>query len=216
MTFWRKLCESCKNDIAKKLFLSIEYTLMMSSSKRLFSVVSPHGPGGVFFSWQRTSGGYLATTGYDQVKKTMRSFKKKWKNRHSICASMDSSYCLETALWKKSESWKFNTTKLIMLQKKVHVDLNFLSFFVIKSYFSFFLINQNLFTSMHPPFITWTLWQMGSKLTLCTFRISQYSSNWQWKCVWKVWPKLHKNQEFRKEKSRCIYHLTKIKCYKLH
>jgi hypothetical protein len=23
--------------------------------------------GGVFFSWQRTSGGYLATTGYDQV-----------------------------------------------------------------------------------------------------------------------------------------------------
>jgi len=50
---------------------------MMSSSKRLFSVVSPHGPGGVFFSWQRTSGGYLATTGYDQVKKTMRSFKKK-------------------------------------------------------------------------------------------------------------------------------------------
>ena len=39
----------------------------MATSKRLFSVQVPHGPGGVFFSWQRTSGGYLATTGYDQI-----------------------------------------------------------------------------------------------------------------------------------------------------
>ncbi|XP_023331956.1 WD repeat-containing protein 19 [Eurytemora carolleeae] len=37
------------------------------STKRVFSIQSPHGPGGVFFAWQRTSGGYLATTGYDQV-----------------------------------------------------------------------------------------------------------------------------------------------------
>ena len=29
---------------------------------------NPHGPGGVYFAWQRTSGGYLATTGYDQVR----------------------------------------------------------------------------------------------------------------------------------------------------
>lgn len=28
---------------------------------------SPHGQGGVFFAWQRASGGFLATTGYDQV-----------------------------------------------------------------------------------------------------------------------------------------------------
>ena len=40
----------------------------MASSKRLFTLSSPHGQGGVFFAWQRTSGGYLATTGYDQVK----------------------------------------------------------------------------------------------------------------------------------------------------
>ncbi len=39
----------------------------MSSYKKVFSIKSPHGPGGVFFAWQRTSGGYLATTGYDQV-----------------------------------------------------------------------------------------------------------------------------------------------------
>ena len=39
----------------------------MASSKRLFTLSSPHGQGGVFFAWQRTSGGYLATTGYDQV-----------------------------------------------------------------------------------------------------------------------------------------------------
>ncbi len=40
---------------------------MGSTSKQLFTLESPHGPGGVFFAWQRTSGGYLATTGYDQV-----------------------------------------------------------------------------------------------------------------------------------------------------
>ena len=40
----------------------------MASSKRLFTLSSPHGQGGVFLAWQRTSGGYLATTGYDQVK----------------------------------------------------------------------------------------------------------------------------------------------------
>ena len=40
----------------------------MSSHKRVFTIKNPHGPGGVFFAWQRTSGGYLATTGYDQVK----------------------------------------------------------------------------------------------------------------------------------------------------
>jgi len=39
----------------------------MSSHKRVFTIKNPHGPGGVFFAWQRTSGGYLATTGYDQV-----------------------------------------------------------------------------------------------------------------------------------------------------
>ena len=39
----------------------------MATSKRLFTVQCPHGPGGVFFSWQRASGGYLATTGYDQI-----------------------------------------------------------------------------------------------------------------------------------------------------
>ena len=40
----------------------------MASSKWLFSLNSPHGPGGVFFAWQRGSaGGLLATTGYDQV-----------------------------------------------------------------------------------------------------------------------------------------------------
>ena len=39
----------------------------MANSKRLFSLPSPHGPGGVFFAWQKTSGGYLATTGYDQI-----------------------------------------------------------------------------------------------------------------------------------------------------
>ena len=32
-----------------------------------FQLRNPHGPGGVYFAWQRTSGGYLATTGYDQV-----------------------------------------------------------------------------------------------------------------------------------------------------
>lgn len=39
----------------------------MSSNKRVFTIKNPHGPGGVYFAWQRTSGGYLATTGYDQV-----------------------------------------------------------------------------------------------------------------------------------------------------
>lgn len=39
----------------------------MANNKRLFSINGPHGPGGVFFSWQRTSGGFLATTGYDQI-----------------------------------------------------------------------------------------------------------------------------------------------------
>ena len=32
----------------------------------MFTLDAPHGAGGVFFSWQRASGGYLATTGYDQ------------------------------------------------------------------------------------------------------------------------------------------------------
>ena len=39
----------------------------MGTSKQLFTLNSPHGPGGVFFAWQRAGGGYLATTGYDQV-----------------------------------------------------------------------------------------------------------------------------------------------------
>ena len=39
----------------------------MGSSKQLFTLDAPHGQGGVFFAWQRTSGGFLATTGYDQV-----------------------------------------------------------------------------------------------------------------------------------------------------
>ena len=39
----------------------------MANSKRLFTLPSPHGPGGVFFCWQKASGGYLATTGYDQI-----------------------------------------------------------------------------------------------------------------------------------------------------
>ena len=39
----------------------------MTTSKKLFSLSHPHGPGGVFFAWQRTSGGFLATTGYDQL-----------------------------------------------------------------------------------------------------------------------------------------------------
>ncbi|XP_045115021.1 WD repeat-containing protein 19-like isoform X2 [Portunus trituberculatus] len=39
----------------------------MSSYKRVFSLESPHGPGGVFFTWQKASGGFLATTGYNQV-----------------------------------------------------------------------------------------------------------------------------------------------------
>ena len=39
----------------------------MTSYKRMFTIKNPHGPGGVFFAWQRTSGGFLATTGYDQV-----------------------------------------------------------------------------------------------------------------------------------------------------
>ena len=39
----------------------------MTSYKRVFTIKNPHGPGGVFFAWQRTSGGYLATTGYDQA-----------------------------------------------------------------------------------------------------------------------------------------------------
>ena len=39
----------------------------MSASKKLFGLSHPHGPGGVFFAWQRTSGGFLATTGYDQL-----------------------------------------------------------------------------------------------------------------------------------------------------
>uniref|UniRef100_A0A0K2TAQ8 Uncharacterized protein n=1 Tax=Lepeophtheirus salmonis TaxID=72036 RepID=A0A0K2TAQ8_LEPSM len=38
----------------------------MTSSKKLFTLSNPHGPGGVFFAWQRTSGGLLATTGYNQ------------------------------------------------------------------------------------------------------------------------------------------------------
>ena len=33
----------------------------------MFSLDHPHGQGGVFFSWQKTSGGYLATTGYNQA-----------------------------------------------------------------------------------------------------------------------------------------------------
>ena len=41
--------------------------IKMATSKRLFTVQCPHGPGGVFFAWQRASGGYLATTGYDQI-----------------------------------------------------------------------------------------------------------------------------------------------------
>ena len=39
----------------------------MATNKQLFSLNNPHGPGGVFFAWQRTSGGFLATTGYDQI-----------------------------------------------------------------------------------------------------------------------------------------------------
>ena len=39
----------------------------MTSYKRVFTIKNPHGPGGVFFAWQRTSGGFLATTGYDQT-----------------------------------------------------------------------------------------------------------------------------------------------------
>ncbi|CAL4106792.1 unnamed protein product, partial [Meganyctiphanes norvegica] len=39
----------------------------MSTRKRVFSLDSPHGPGGVFFTWQKASGGFLATTGYNQV-----------------------------------------------------------------------------------------------------------------------------------------------------
>ncbi|XP_066952339.1 LOW QUALITY PROTEIN: WD repeat-containing protein 19 [Macrobrachium rosenbergii] len=39
----------------------------MSSDKRVFSLNGPHGPGGVFFTWQKASGGFLATTGYNQV-----------------------------------------------------------------------------------------------------------------------------------------------------
>ena len=39
----------------------------MTSYKRVFTIKNPHGPGGVFFAWQRTSGGFLATTGYDQA-----------------------------------------------------------------------------------------------------------------------------------------------------
>ena len=39
----------------------------MTSYKRVFTIKNPHGPGGVFFAWQRTSGGYLASTGYDQT-----------------------------------------------------------------------------------------------------------------------------------------------------
>ena len=41
--------------------------LQMTSYKRVFTIKNPHGPGGVFFAWQRTSGGFLATTGYDQA-----------------------------------------------------------------------------------------------------------------------------------------------------
>jgi WD repeat-containing protein 19 len=40
---------------------------MATTSKQLFTLDSPHGPGGVFFAWQRSGGGYLATTGYDQI-----------------------------------------------------------------------------------------------------------------------------------------------------
>ncbi|KAK8722853.1 hypothetical protein OTU49_012085 [Cherax quadricarinatus] len=39
----------------------------MASDKRVFSLESPHGPGGVFFTWQKASGGFLASTGYNQV-----------------------------------------------------------------------------------------------------------------------------------------------------
>ncbi|KAK3876370.1 hypothetical protein Pcinc_018852 [Petrolisthes cinctipes] len=39
----------------------------MTANKRVFSLDSPHGPGGVFFTWQKASGGFLATTGYNQV-----------------------------------------------------------------------------------------------------------------------------------------------------
>ena len=46
----------------------------MSSHKRVFSLTTPHGPGGVFFAWQRTSGGHLATTGYDQVSPAVYSY----------------------------------------------------------------------------------------------------------------------------------------------
>lgn len=35
--------------------------------QRVFSLESPHGPGGVFFTWQKASGGFLASTGYNQV-----------------------------------------------------------------------------------------------------------------------------------------------------
>ncbi len=52
----------------------------MGSGKQLFTLESPHGPGGVFFAWQRTSGGYLATTGYDQVGKK----RTKSKNKHNL------------------------------------------------------------------------------------------------------------------------------------
>ncbi|XP_076036473.1 intraflagellar transport protein Oseg6 [Oratosquilla oratoria] len=39
----------------------------MASGKRVFSLEGPHGPGGVFFTWQKASGGFLATTGYNQI-----------------------------------------------------------------------------------------------------------------------------------------------------
>ena len=39
---------------------------MGTTGRQLFTLDAPHGAGGVFFSWQRASGGYLATTGYDQ------------------------------------------------------------------------------------------------------------------------------------------------------
>ncbi|CAG0921516.1 unnamed protein product [Notodromas monacha] len=37
------------------------------TSKRVFTIESPHGPGGVFFCWQKSSGNYLVTTGYNQA-----------------------------------------------------------------------------------------------------------------------------------------------------
>jgi WD repeat-containing protein 19 len=37
------------------------------ASKKVFTLESPHGPGGVYFCWQKSSGNYLITTGFNQT-----------------------------------------------------------------------------------------------------------------------------------------------------